>query len=42
MGAAAGYAGGWIDAVMMRVVDAGIAIPALFILLVVSAITTPT
>lgn len=40
-GACAGYAGGWIDAVMMRVVDAGIAIPALFILLVISAITTP-
>ncbi|MCW2870112.1 ABC transporter permease [Actinacidiphila oryziradicis] len=40
-GAAAGYAGGWIDAAMMRVVDAGIAIPALFILLVVSAISTP-
>jgi peptide/nickel transport system permease protein len=40
-GAVAGYAGGWIDVVMMRVVDAGIAIPALFILLVVSAITTP-
>ena len=40
-GATAGYAGGWIDAAMMRVVDAGIAIPALFILLVVSAITTP-
>lgn len=40
-GAVAGYAGGWVDAVMMRVVDAGIAIPALFILLVVSAITTP-
>jgi len=40
-GAASGYAGGWIDAVMMRVVDAGIAIPALFILLVVSVISTP-
>ncbi len=40
-GAAAGYAGGWIDAAMMRVVDAGIAIPALFILLVISAISTP-
>ncbi|WP_335982537.1 ABC transporter permease [Streptomyces sp. CA2R106] len=40
-GAAAGYAGGWVDAAMMRVVDAGIAIPALFILLVVSAISTP-
>lgn len=41
-GAIAGYAGGWVDAVMMRVVDAGIAIPALFILLVISAISTPT
>jgi ABC-type dipeptide/oligopeptide/nickel transport systems, permease components len=40
-GATAGYAGGWVDAVMMRVVDAGIAIPALFILLVISAISTP-
>ncbi|AMM19101.1 peptide ABC transporter permease [Frondihabitans sp. PAMC 28766] len=41
-GAVAGYAGGWVDTVMMRVVDAGIAIPALFILLVISAISTPT
>lgn len=41
-GAVAGYAGGWVDAVMMRVVDAGIAIPALFILLVISAISTPS
>lgn len=41
-GAIAGYAGGWVDTVMMRVVDAGIAIPALFILLVISAISTPT
>jgi len=40
-GSVAGYAGGWVDAVMMRVVDAGIAIPALFILLVVSAIWKP-
>jgi peptide/nickel transport system permease protein len=41
-GATAGYVGGWVDAVMMRVVDAGIAIPAIFLLLVVSAITRPT
>jgi len=41
-GATAGYIGGWVDALMMRIVDAGIAIPALFILLVISAITTPT
>ncbi|MET0475552.1 MAG: ABC transporter permease [Mycobacterium sp.] len=40
-GATAGYLGGWIDSAMMRVVDAGIAIPALFILLVISAISTP-
>jgi peptide/nickel transport system permease protein len=40
-GATAGYLGGWVDTVMMRVVDAGIAIPALFILLVISAISTP-
>src|SRR5829696_8940407 len=33
-GAVAGYAGGWVDALMMRVVDAGIAIPALFLLVV--------
>jgi peptide/nickel transport system permease protein len=40
-GATAGYLGGWIDGAMMRIVDAGIAIPALFILLVISAISTP-
>ncbi len=40
-GAIAGYAGGWVDAVMMRIVDAGIAIPALFILLVIAAISRP-
>jgi peptide/nickel transport system permease protein len=41
-GAIAGYAGGWVEAVMMRVVDAGIAIPALFLLVVAAAITTPS
>lgn len=40
-GAIAGYAGGRLEAFMMRVVDAGIAIPALFLLLVAAAITTP-
>lgn len=40
-GSIAGYAGGWIDATMMRIVDSGIAIPALFILLVISAIVAP-
>ncbi len=41
-GATAGYVGGWVDALMMRFVDAGIAIPAIFLLLVISAITRPT
>jgi peptide/nickel transport system permease protein len=41
-GAVAGFAGGRIDALMMRVVDAGIAIPALFLLLVAAAIVRPT
>ncbi|WP_081416522.1 ABC transporter permease [Arthrobacter castelli] len=40
-GSVAGYTGGWVDAIMMRIVDSGIAIPALFILLVISAIVSP-
>jgi peptide/nickel transport system permease protein len=39
-GAVAGYAGGVVDAVMMRVVDTLLAIPALFALLVLAAIFT--
>jgi peptide/nickel transport system permease protein len=41
-GAIAGYVGGWVDVVMMRFVDAGIAIPATFLLLILSAITRPS
>ncbi|WP_432571317.1 ABC transporter permease [Kineococcus sp. SYSU DK005] len=41
-GAVAGYAGGWVDSVMMRIVDAGIAIPALFLLLAAAAIVKPS
>lgn len=41
-GAVAGYFGGVADSVMMRVVDALLSIPALFLLLVVAAIWTPT
>jgi peptide/nickel transport system permease protein len=41
-GAVAGYVGGPVDAVMMRVVDAGIALPATFLLLILSAITRPS
>lgn len=40
-GAVAGYAGGVLDAVMMRIVDAMLAIPALFLLMFLSAITRP-
>ena len=41
-GAVAGYVGGVVDAVMMRVVDAAIAIPTLVLLLLLSAIYTPS
>jgi peptide/nickel transport system permease protein len=41
-GAVAGYAGGAVDALMMRVVDTLLAIPALFALLVLAAIFTPS
>ena len=33
VGLVAGYAGGWLDAVLMRIVDAALAIPRLFVLL---------
>jgi len=41
-GAIAGYLGGAVDAIMMRVVDALLAIPALFLALVVVSIFPPT
>jgi peptide/nickel transport system permease protein len=41
-GAVAGYAGGWLDAVMMRVVDSILAIPYLLIVLILATIFTPT
>jgi len=41
-GAIAGYFGGAVDAVMMRVVDSMLAIPALFLALVVVAIFQPS
>ncbi|MBV0893861.1 ABC transporter permease [Microbacterium sp. NC79] len=41
-GAIAGYVGGATDAIMMRVVDAGIAIPATFLLLILSTILQPS
>ena len=41
-GAIAGFFGGLLDALMMRVVDALIAIPALFLLVVLGTIITPS
>jgi len=41
-GAVAGYVGGPVDAVLMRIVDAAIAVPTLVLLLLLSAIYTPS
>jgi len=38
VGLAAGYLGGWLDAMLMRLVDAALAIPRLFLLLIMIAI----
>jgi peptide/nickel transport system permease protein len=41
-GATSGFIGGWIDSVMMRLVDALIAIPALLLVLLLATIITPS
>jgi peptide/nickel transport system permease protein len=41
-GAVAGYFGGWLDGVMMRIVDAALSIPILFLLIVLATIIRPT
>ncbi len=41
-GAIAGYFGGGLDAVMMRIVDAALSIPVLFLLLVIVALVSPS
>jgi len=41
-GAVAGFAGGWVDEVMMRIVDALLAIPALLLVLLLATIVTPS
>ena len=41
-GATAGFVGGWVDAAMMRVVDALMSIPALFLFMLIATIVTPT
>ncbi len=41
-GAISGYVGGWVDALMMRVVDSAFAIPPLLLLLLLGTIFTPS
>lgn len=41
-GAVSGYRGGWVDAVMMRVVDSALALPAIFVLIYLGSVTRPT
>jgi peptide/nickel transport system permease protein len=41
-GAISGYLGGWIDSLMMRVVDSAFAIPPLLLLLLLGTIFTPS
>jgi peptide/nickel transport system permease protein len=41
-GAVSGFVGGWIDAVMMRVVDSLLAIPYLLLVLLLATIVVPT
>jgi peptide/nickel transport system permease protein len=41
-GAVAGFVGGWLDQVMMRIVDSLLAIPTLFLLLVLAAMFVPS
>jgi peptide/nickel transport system permease protein len=38
MGAAAGYFGGWIDGILMRITDAVLTLPTLFVLILLGAI----
>ncbi|MDY5584709.1 MAG: ABC transporter permease [Arcanobacterium sp.] len=41
-GAIAGFVGGWVDSAMMRIVDAMMAIPALFLFILIASMVTPT
>lgn len=41
-GATAGFVGGWVDAAMMRIVDALMSIPALFLFMLIATMITPT
>lgn len=42
LGAFSGFVGGWIDELVMRAVDAAIAVPALVIILIVASVVTPS
>ena len=41
-GAISGFAGGAVDAIMMRIVDAGLSIPGLMVIIILSVIFRPT
>lgn len=41
-GAVSGYAGGWIDRVLMRIIDALLCLPSMLIMLVIQAMTRPS
>jgi peptide/nickel transport system permease protein len=40
-GAVSGFMGGWVDALMMRIVDTGLSIPPLFLVIVLSVVFHP-
>ncbi len=42
IGAAAGYFGGWVDSVLMRITDASLSLPSLMVLILLSAILRET
>jgi peptide/nickel transport system permease protein len=41
-GAISGYLGGWVDALMMRIVDAGLSIPGIMVIIILSVIFHPS
>jgi peptide/nickel transport system permease protein len=41
-GAISGFVGGWVDSLMMRIVDAGLSLPSLMVVIILSVIFHPT
>lgn len=41
-GAISGFLGGWVDSLMMRIVDAGLSIPAIMLIIILSVIFHPS